>query len=109
MANPTITTVDLDTLRDGVADGTLVVVDVREPHEFVAGAIPGSISMPLSRFDPAELGAHAGSRMIFSCAAGVRSARAIEIAQASGLDLHEHFAGGFREWAASGEPVTKGG
>lgn len=109
MADPTITTVDLDTLRDGVADGTLVVVDVREPHEFEAGAIPGSVSMPLSRFDPAELGAYAGSRMIFSCAAGVRSARAIEIAQASGLDLHEHFAGGFREWAASGEPVTKGG
>lgn len=109
MADLTITTIDLAALRDGVADGTIVVVDVREPHEFDAGAIPGSVSMPLSRFDPAELGDHAGSRIVFSCAAGIRSARAIEIAQGAGLDLHEHFAGGFREWAASGEPITRGG
>lgn len=109
MTDATITTIDLAALRDGLADGSLVVVDVREPHEFAAGAIPGSVSMPLSGFDPAALGAHAGSRIVFSCAAGIRSARAIEIARAAGLDLHEHFAGGFREWAASGEPVARGG
>ncbi len=109
MADSTITTIDLDTLRDGVANGTLVLVDVREPHEFDAGAIPGSVSMPLSSFDPAQLGAYSGSRVVFSCAAGIRSARAIQIAQASGLDLHEHFAGGFRDWVASGEPIARGG
>ena len=109
MSDSTITTIDLDALRDGVADGTLVVIDVREPHEFAAGAIPGSVSMPLSSFDPAELESHAGSRVVFSCAAGVRSVRAIQLAQAAGLDLHEHFAGGFREWATAGEPITRGG
>lgn len=108
MTDTAITTIDLNELRDGLADGTIAVVDVREPHEFAAGAIPGSVSMPLSVFDPAELEGFAGSRLVFSCAAGVRSARAIEIAQAAGFDLHEHFAGGFREWAASGEPVAKG-
>ena len=83
----------------------MLLVDVREPHEFQAGAIPGSVSMPLSQFDPAALPTGRG-RIVFSCAAGVRSMRAIELAQAAGLDLNEHYAGGFKEWARSGEPVA---
>ena len=36
--------VDLDreAVKSGLADGSLVLVDVREPHEFAAGHIPGS-------------------------------------------------------------------
>lgn len=95
----------LDEVRAGLQDGTVLLVDVREPYEFQAGAIPGSISMPLSQFDPASLPVDRG-RIVFSCAAGVRSVRAIELAQAAGLDLNEHYAGGFKEWARSGEPVA---
>src|SRR5581483_6832693 len=35
-------------------DGGAAIVDVREPHEFVAGHVPGAVNLPLSRFDPAE-------------------------------------------------------
>ena len=42
-------------------------------------------------FDPAALPAGEGKRIVFSCAAGVRSVRAIEFAQAAGLDLREQF------------------
>ena len=42
---------------------------------------------------------------MFSCAAGVRSLRAIEFAQAAGRDLREHYKGGFKDWVMSGEPV----
>lgn len=101
-----VTDVDIGTVRTGVADGSILLVDVRESHEFQAGAIPGSMSMPLSRFDPALLPRYGGRRTVFSCAAGVRSVRAIELAQAGGLALSEHFGGGFKEWAASGEPVS---
>ena len=31
--------------------------------------------------------------------------RAIEFAQAAGLDVNEHYRGGFKEWAIMGEPV----
>ena len=75
--------VDLDreTVKRGLADGSLVLVDVREPHEFAAGHIPGSVSHPLSAFDPTALPlAEEGQRIVFSCAAGVRSVRAIELA-----------------------------
>ena len=100
--------VDLDTeeLRAGLDDGTMIVVDVREPHELESGMIPGSVSMPLSRFDPAALPAEAGRRVVFSCAAGVRSRTAIGLAQAGGRDLCEHYAGGFQGWLRSGSPVT---
>ncbi len=94
-----------DEVKRGLHEGSLTLVDVREPHEFEAGHIPGSISHPLSSFDPDDLRKVPG-RVVFSCAAGVRSVRAIEWAQEAGLDLDEHYAGGFKEWAATGEPIA---
>jgi rhodanese-related sulfurtransferase len=102
-----IVDVDLDEVKRGLEDGSMLVVDVREPHEFAAGHIPNSVLHPLSSFDPAALPVEDGKRIVFSCAAGVRSVRAIEFAQAAGLDLREHFAGGFREWSLAGEPIAR--
>jgi rhodanese-related sulfurtransferase len=98
---------DIDDVRTGLADGSILVVDVREPHEFAAGRIPGSVSLPLSRFDPGALPVGEGRRIVFSCAAGVRSLQAMALAQAAGLDLSEHYRGGFKEWAAMGETVER--
>ena len=97
--------VDLDreAIKQGLREGSLLLVDVREPHEFAAGHIPGSVSHPLSTFDPSGL--PVGKRIVFSCAAGVRSVRAIEFAQAAGRDIREHYKGGFKDWAAAGETV----
>jgi rhodanese-related sulfurtransferase len=106
MTGPQVVDVDLDEVKMGLADGSILLVDVREPHEFAAGHIPGSVSHPLSAFDPAALPRGEGKRIVFSCASGVRSVRAIEFAQASGLDLREHYKGGFKEWYAAGEPVA---
>jgi rhodanese-related sulfurtransferase len=98
--------VELAEVKAGLRDGTLILVDVREPHEFASAAIPGSISMPLSHFDPAELPSE--GRIVFSCAAGVRSVRAIELCQAAGLDFREHYPGGLRGWLQAGETVHPG-
>jgi len=97
--------VDLDRedVKRALADGSIHLIDVREPHEFAAGHIPGAISHPLSTFDPASL--PTDRRIVFSCAAGVRSLRAIEFAQAAGRDVREHYKGGFKDWLASGEPI----
>jgi rhodanese-related sulfurtransferase len=102
MTDPTIVDLDRDTIKRGLADGSIILVDVREPHEFAAGHIPGSVSMPLSMFSPEDL---PEGRVVFSCAAGIRSQRAAEFAQASGRDLREHYKGGFKDWVQAGEPV----
>jgi rhodanese-related sulfurtransferase len=96
---------DLDEVKAGVADGSMLIVDVREPHEYAMGRIPGAVLLPLSQFDPAAIPTDSGKRIVFSCAAGVRSMQALAISQASGLDLVEHYRGGFKEWAMMGEEV----
>ncbi|AWM89053.1 sulfurtransferase [Microvirga sp. 17 mud 1-3] len=92
-----------DDIKKGLSDGSILLVDVREPQEFTAGHIPGAVSHPLSTFDPDAL--PADRRIVFSCAAGVRSLRAIEFAQAAGRDLREHYKGGFKDWINAGEPI----
>lgn len=98
---------DIDAVKAGLADGSILIVDVREPHEFAAGRIPGAVSLPLSQFDPADLPNEPGKRIVLSCAAGVRSLRALEFAQAAGLDIDSHYLGGFKDWAMRGEPVER--
>ena len=105
MAEGGVVDLDLDEVKQGLRDGSITLVDVREPHEFAAGHIPGSVSHPLSTFDPEAL-RDVGGRIVFSCASGVRSRRAIEFAQAAGLSVNEHYAGGFKDWAMAGEPIA---
>ena len=102
-SGPVVVDLDRETVKRGMQDGSILLVDVREPHEFAAGHIPGAVSHPLSAFDPSSL--PADKRIVFSCAAGVRSLRAIEFAQAAGRDVREHYRGGFKDWLAAGEHI----
>jgi rhodanese-related sulfurtransferase len=95
-----------DDLKARLAAGNVLLVDVREPHEFAAGHIPGSISMPLSTFDADDLPMAGGREIIFSCAAGVRSRHALMIAQAAGLSVEAHYIGGFKDWVMSAEEIA---
>ncbi len=100
---------DRDTVKRGLSDDSMLVIDVRESHEYAAGHIPGSVSHPLSEFDPqavAALVAEDGRRPIFSCGSGVRSVHALMAAQNAGLDITEHYKGGFKDWCGAGEPVA---
>jgi rhodanese-related sulfurtransferase len=105
----TVVDVDVEEVKQGLADGSMLVVDVREPHEYAAGHIPAAVNHPLSTFDPAALPTGEGKRVVFACNSGVRTLRAIEAAQAAGLDLREHYRGSFKEWTALGLPVEEGG
>jgi rhodanese-related sulfurtransferase len=106
MNQPTIVDLDRAAVKRGMADGTIILVDVREPHEFAAGHIPGSVSLPMSVFDPGAIPSEPGKRVVFSCAAGVRSARVLEFVQSLGLDIREHYKGGFKDWLQAGEDIA---
>jgi rhodanese-related sulfurtransferase len=91
-----------------MAEDSVILIDVREPHEFAMGHIPGALLMPLSQFDPVVLPPPGDRTLVFSCAAGVRSLRAIDLARAAGVEVDTHYAGGFKDWLMAGEPVEQG-
>ncbi len=105
-----IVDLDRDAIKQGLADGSILLIDVREPHEFDLGHIPGAVSYPLSTFDPEtlrELVAKDDRRPVFSCASGVRSVHAIEAAQQAGLAIDTHYRGAFKDWFRAGEPIER--
>jgi rhodanese-related sulfurtransferase len=106
--SPVIEDVSLDELKQGLAEGSILLVDVREPNEWEAGHIAGATLHPMSSFDPSELPREAGKRVILQCRSGNRSAKALAIAQANGReDVRAHFGGGMLEWAGAGEPIER--
>ncbi len=89
-----------------LARGDIVLVDVREANEIAAERIPGALSMPLSKFDPAALPADA-AKIVFSCAGGKRSAMAVARSQAAGVSAGTHMRGGLAAWKAAGLPTER--
>lgn len=85
-----------------------ILVDVREVDEFAAGHIAGARSMPLSQFRASALPMDDDKPVILMCAAGRRSAMALEKAAAARPDVDTHLAGGLAAWRAAGLPVVAG-
>jgi rhodanese-related sulfurtransferase len=94
----------LEAFAKAVQTGEATVVDVREPHEFKAGHIPGSVNQPLSRFDPRNL--PKAGLVVLICQAGGRSRNALLSAHAAGRSDVAHFAGGMSQWRMAGGTVA---
>lgn len=96
------------TLAGLLDEGKALVVDVREPHEFTAGHIPGAVNLPLSRFAPDQLPDPQGRLLVLACAAGGRSGRAMAACDAARAAVEGHLAGGLGAWVSAGLPVERG-
>jgi rhodanese-related sulfurtransferase len=106
MTNATFENVSREELKKGLADGSILLVDVREPNEFAAGHIPGALLNPLQSFDPSALPQVLGKRVVLSCRSGRRSLTALALAEKAGRgDVSAHYPGGFQDWSNAGEPV----
>lgn len=85
-----------------------VVIDVREPDEYLGGAIPGSKHIPLrqvaGRVD--ELKAYAGRPIVVNCKSGRRSAHACQVLSRAGIEDVHNLKGGIHAWAAGGQKVV---
>jgi rhodanese-related sulfurtransferase len=89
----------------GLADGTLLLVDVREPKETAVERYPNAVYLPMSQFDPGAIPDPAGRKVVFACRSGNRSVTASLMAQAAGLPYDAHLAGGILAWKALGLPT----
>ena len=101
--------IPLSELQQGLADGTVTLVDVREQDEWNAGHIKGAHFLPLSKFDPAKLPApELGKKIVIYCRSGRRSVSAMEQARLGGRrDCDTHFGGGILAWINAGLEVEK--
>jgi rhodanese-related sulfurtransferase len=105
---PNVENLDFDDIRSGLADNSILLVDVREPNEWDDGHIPGAILMPLSVFDATALPDPQGRRVVLSCRSGRRSLTAAAAARDAGVTIDAHYAGGFLDWVNQGGPVETG-
>ena len=92
-------------VAQGLGEGRVLIIDVREPNETAIETFPGAVLLPLSCFDPADIPDPAGRRVVFACRSGRRSVTASLVAQAAGLPYDAHLAGGILAWKAAGLPT----
>ncbi len=98
-------TIEHEAFSQTVAKKSAAIVDVREPHEYTAGHVPGAVNIPLSRFTPGAL--PKGKPVVLICQAGGRSAKALRQALDSGCADICHYAAGTGGWKNSGGAIEQ--
>ena len=96
-------------ILDSDPDNTLVV-DVRRDDEWVTGHVTGAIHIPVDDFTDHANELPQDKKLLFICAAGVRSGLACELASSLGFDSANlyNIEDGTPAWIAGGHPTTRG-
>jgi sulfur-carrier protein adenylyltransferase/sulfurtransferase len=91
----------------------VVIIDVREAHERLLRAIPGSVHIPLgdisARFGEIEQMAATANEIVLYCASGKRSRIALQMLQECGLGNVKHLSGGinaYTQWVETATPTA---
>lgn len=104
---PTVTVIEADQLR-AVDPSAALIVDVREPNEFVAARVEGSVLLPLSRFVQGYQQLPQDRRLLIFCNSGNRSKTATAWLIGHGFPNSANVAGGIVAWMRAGLPVRRG-
>ena len=90
-----------------IAEGSAVLVDIREPMEHAREAIPGAKSVPLSRLDPSSLSVQLGGppSVIFYCQTGKRTVDNESRLTSCSLPEVYVLEGGLNAWKNTGLPT----
>ena len=81
-------------------DVETIVIDVREPHEYILSHIDQSINMPLGKLaeDLAKISDHKNKPILISCQTGTRSASAAKLLTKAGFENIFVITGGMQAW-----------
>lgn len=86
---------DLDRLLD---ENAVTLIDIRNPGEREAGAIPGSLHIPLAQLRTRVADVPTGKPVVLHCAGGWRSSVAASLLRANGIDQVADLLGGYNAW-----------
>jgi rhodanese-related sulfurtransferase len=103
--DPRVHNLTAEDVAQGIAEGRVLLVDVREHNEVDAEAYPDAVVVPLSTFDPSAIPEPQGRQVVFACRSGRRSITASLAAQERGYPYDAHLAGGMLAWKAAGLPT----
>lgn len=94
--------IDAETLQAWIDETAVLLIDVREPHEFERERIAGAFLVPLSRFDVATFPQVRGLRTVLVSEQGGRSQAVAEhLADSGHLDVYA-LEGGLAAWREAG-------
>lgn len=97
--------VDAQTLKEWLDRDNVLLVDVREPAEHAGEKISGSVLLPLSKFDPAQIPSNPDKKLVLYCRSGNRSAQAAQKLFAAGFTDVTHLSCGIGDWKEHGLPT----
>jgi rhodanese-related sulfurtransferase len=107
-SNPDEIEVSPEDTANALADGSAQVVDVREPGEWDAGRIEGTVHIPLGDLGQRRESIDRARPVIFHCRVGGRSMMAAEAFRAAGYDAYS-MAGGIQLWDDQRRPMVPEG
>ncbi|CAG7834728.1 unnamed protein product [Allacma fusca] len=122
MGDETTPEIEYEALAAGVKDGSLIVIDVRNPEEIASqGRIPGSINIPLpevpdvfKNLSDEEFASRFGFNkksskpLVFSCRSGRRAEAAIDNLLPFGLpNNYLLYRGSWSDWVEKGGEVEQ--
>lgn len=114
-ARKTIPEITAAQVKEELDQGQILLLDVREMHEWNMGHIPGAISTPrgmlewyadpTSPYAKSELTTDCNACIVVQCASGGRSLLAAETLQKMGYTNVVSMEGGFNNWVRQGFPI----
>lgn len=95
-------------VKENLKDANVCLIDVREPVEFLAEKIEGTLNQPLSGFDKNITRIPKDKEVVVICKTGFRSEQAAQkLADAGWKDISV-LKDGLEAWKAAGLPVASG-
>ena len=91
-------------LAEMLEAGGVELIDVRRPHEWEAGHIPGARQVEVNELPAAAEGFDRDLPVVLYCRSGSRSELAADALRSGGFDAHA-LAGGISAWAEGGRPL----
>ena len=96
--------IDVREAHELLARGEALALDVREPAEWQAGRIPGSLHIPLGELPSRADELPRDGRIVAVCRSGNRSGLATSALRRAGYEV-DNLRGGLKAWRASGLPL----
>ena len=100
-----IKSIDPISLKKRLDDGSVILIDVREPHEHAREHIAGARLVPLSRFQAEDFGDVHDKMAVFHCLSGGRTGSNARLLTSKGFRDAYHLSGGIMAWKAAGLPT----